>query len=173
MPISITISPDRLRTLRKHLFTGKHEQVVFGFAAWTRDDEGGAFRIESLELVPAAGFAFQSDYHIELSDETQASIIKQAFDRRSSLIEFHSHRTRWPAQFSLSDFRGFDEFVPHARWRLGGRPYAAVVFSESGFDGLAQVEDHPVQADHITPGGMLSLAATRLSLRATKEDHDR
>jgi hypothetical protein len=58
---------------------------------------------------------------------------------RCSLIEFHSHPAPWPAQFSGSDFHGFDEFVPHVLWRLKGRPYAAVVVAPRGFDALAWV----------------------------------
>jgi hypothetical protein len=173
MPTTITISPEQLRTLRDHLFTGKVEQVGFAFAFWTPNGEGGAFRVESVDLIPVEGFAFQSSFHIELSDETQARIIKLAFDQRASLVEFHSHRTRWPAQFSSSDFHGFEEFVPHVRWRLGGRPYAAVVFHESSFDGLAWVENRRVQLDHITPDGQASLTATGHSLQAAEEDDER
>jgi hypothetical protein len=173
MPTTITISPEHLHTLRDHLLTGKVEQVGFGFSVWTPNGEGGALRVESVELIPIEGFAFQSSYHIELSDETKVRIIKLALDRRASLVEFHSHRTRWPARFSSSDFHVFDEFVPHVRWRLGGRPYAAVVFHESSFDGLAWVENHRVQLDYITPDGQAPLTATGRSLQAAEEDDER
>ncbi len=36
---------------------------------------------------------------------------------------------------------GLQEFVPHARWQLGGRPYAALVVAEDSYDGLAWVDE--------------------------------
>ena len=31
---------------------------------------------------------------------------------------------------------GLGDWVPHVRWRLPGRPYAALVFGDDSFDGL-------------------------------------
>lgn len=170
MPAIVSISPAHLHALRDHLFLGEDEQAAFGFAFI---ESGETFRIEAIECIPPTGFAFQSDYHIELSSETQARLIKQAFDLRACLVEFHSHRTGWPARFSSSDFSGFEEFVPHVRWRLTGRPYAAVVFHESSFDGLAWINDSPAQLDRIDTSQSAPLMATRLSLRNLKESHGR
>jgi hypothetical protein len=170
MSTIIALSAESLRDLRKHLFLGNDEQAAFGFADW---DSTGTFWITAIELIPPEGFAFQSAYHIELSAETQARVIKHAFDLGACLIEFHSHRSKWPAQFSWSDFRGFEDFVPHVRWRLAGRPYAAVVFHESSFDGLAWIDKSPVQVDRIDPHGFAPQRATGLSVRAIEEPYGR
>jgi hypothetical protein len=170
MPTLITLSHEHLRALRNHLFIGQDEQAAFGFAEW---DPSGAFRITAIDLVSPEGFAFQSDYHIELSSETQARIIKRAFDLTACLVEFHSHRSHVPARFSGSDFRGFEEFVPHVRWRLGDRPYAAAVFHQSSYDGLVWIHDKPVQLDTIQVLNGETQMATRLSLRDVEEVYDR
>lgn len=86
--------------------------------------------------VPAAGFASRSRFHLELSDATRAGLIKRAHDLGAALVEFHSHHVLGPAAFSSSDWLGFEEFVPHVRWRLRGRPYAAVVVTLTDFDAL-------------------------------------
>jgi proteasome lid subunit RPN8/RPN11 len=132
------------------------DSLTFHFAEWlrlNRDD-----------------FAHQSLYHLELRDETRARVIKRAHDLQCSLIEFHSHPGPWPAQFSGSDFRGFDEFVPHVLWRLKGRPYAAAVVSPSGLDALAWVssprEFLPVKSVKL---GTEQLNPTGLSIKAIRE----
>jgi len=61
------------------------------------------------------------------------------------LIEWHSHCGSWPAEFSLSDRMGLKEFVPHVRWRLDSRPYAAIVVANGSFDALAWTDDGPPQ----------------------------
>jgi hypothetical protein len=96
--------------------------------------------IEWLPVLPD-GFSSQTAYHLELTDEMKASVIKRAHDLGASLVEFHCHTGRWPAAFSPSDRSGFLEFVPHVLWRLKGRPYLAVVASHSGHDGLLWFKD--------------------------------
>lgn len=86
--------------------------------------------------VPPEGFEVQLPYHFELTDEARAGMIKRAHDLGASVVEFHSHTSDWPAQFSPSDWFGFQEIVPHMWWRLKGRPYAAVVVSHRDFDGF-------------------------------------
>ncbi len=168
MPIVLTLCPAHLDLLRRHLFDGEAEQAAFAFAEW---DPAGVFAASAIELVPAEGFTFQSEYHIELSSSTQARVIKQGFDRRACLVEFHSHRSRRPARFSGSDFSGFAEFVPHVRWRLERRPYLAVVFHETSIDGLAWIEDAPIQLDRLEAGAT-SLVATGLSAHAAEDADD-
>lgn len=171
MPLSITIPSEQLQGLREHLFAGSDEQAAFGFANWTATTR--TFAITALELIPPDGFAFQSDYHIELSAETQARVLKRAFDLGASLVEFHSHRSSWPAAFSWSDFRGFEEFVPHVRWRLAGRPYGAVVFHESSVDGLAWINKMPEPISHIEAHGQEPQETSGLSIKALEKGYDR
>jgi hypothetical protein len=165
--VIVRLIEQQYRDLLHHLFSGHVEQVAFGFAEWEVRD-GGPLEVLDLELIPASGFVLQSDYHVELSPETQSRIIKIAFDRRACLVEFHSHRSRWPAQFSGSDLSGFDDFVPHVRWRLAGRPYAALVFHETSFDGLAWIGASPSQVEGVQIGGGQLRRSTRLTLSSLK-----
>lgn len=169
MSISVTLSREHYESLRTHLFLGDDEQAAFGFANW---NVTGVFKITEVELIAQEGFAFQSDYHIELTAETQAHVIKRAFDLGACLVEFHSHRSGWPARFSGSDFHGFEEFVPHVRWRLANRPYAAIVLHQTSFDGLAWVEKLS-QIDRVEPQGLEPQQATGLSLRSLNDRHER
>lgn len=129
--------------LRAHLLQpDSHvEQAAFGFAERRQDQGRDIFRLIEWMAVPPEGFAVQTAYHFELTDEMRGSVIKRAHDLRACLVEFHCHTGRWPAAFSSSDRAGFLEFVPHVLWRLKGRPYLAVVVSDSGRDGLVWLED--------------------------------
>ena len=100
------------------------EEAAFVFARPA--EAAGSRTLEHVEWlpVPPEGFAARSRFHFELNDATRAAVIKRAHDLRASLIEFHSHHGPLPAEFSASDWAGFEEFVPHVRWRLRGRPYA-------------------------------------------------
>ncbi len=112
------------------------EEAAFMFVRREIKNEDEIFEYLEWFLVPPNGFLSRSGYHFELTDEIRAKAIKQAYDLNASLVELHSHKGRWPAQFSPSDLLGFREFVPHVLWRLKGRPYLALVVSRSGFDGL-------------------------------------
>ena len=115
-------------------------------------------------------FEHQTEYHLELVDETRARIIKHAHDLQCSLVEFHSHPGPWPAQFSASDFHGLAEFVPHIWWRLKGKPYAAIVMAPNGFDGLAWVRSpNECQALAEIDLGERNVRPTGLSIRAVQK----
>ena len=140
------------------------EEAAFVFVQ--REEEASGYIFRSLGWYPVLpiGFAAQSAFHFELTDETRRAVIKRAHDLGASLVEFHSHSGPWPTAFSASDLSGFDEFVPHVWWRLRGRPYGAVVVGRSGFDGLFWLHD-PQDATHldgIRVEGRL-LKATKLS----------
>ena len=115
---------------------GYCEEAAFLFAELS-DDDGGtlSFQVIDWDLIPPNGFACRSPNYLELKDGMRASLIKKAHDLSACLIECHSH-PRFKAQFSCSDCQGLEEFVPHVRWRLQGRPYAAVVVARNGFDSL-------------------------------------
>jgi hypothetical protein len=131
------------------------EEVAFVFAKSSANGSRQSFDYLEWYAVPREGFAFRSKWHLELSDETKAGVIKRAHDLKSSLVEFHAHRGGWPARFSGSDWLGFEEFVPHVLWRLKGRPYAAVVVTASGFDGLTWTElvDDPARLTDLSVDG--------------------
>jgi len=81
-------------------------------------------------------------------------------------FECHAHPGWRPAVFSIYDFEGFSEFVPHVRWRLQDRPYAAIVVAGTTFDALAWIEPGnptPVAVDAVTSASEI-LYPTRQSL---------
>jgi len=94
-------------------------------------------------LVPPAGFIGHARYGIELTDEFRAGIIKAAHDRDAMIIEAHSHPFPMPAAFSSFDVAGLREFVPHVRWRLKGKPYAAIVAGPTTFDAVIWKNNGP------------------------------
>jgi hypothetical protein len=125
------------------------EQAAFAFTQRQANKKTEIFQFVEWLPVPSEGFIIQTRSHIELKDEVKASAIKRAHDLEASLVEMHSHLGRWPAAFSISDFLGFKEFVPHVWWRLKGRPYLALVVCRSGFDGLAWI-DNPNTPQHLS-----------------------
>lgn len=134
MALEIVLSPALHDRLVRHLHRSDIEEVAFlagrhivGSAAID------AFDILSLE---ADDFAIQTDYHVRLTDNGRRRVIRWAHEESAVLVEAHAHRSDWPAQFSPSDVPGLREWVPHVRWRLSGRPYAALVFGRDSFDGL-------------------------------------
>lgn len=136
------------RALWKHLLPARQrkEEAAFCFAR-PKQLRDFAYEVVDWRRIDAAEFAYQSGYHLELSDPVRAEIIKRAHDLDASIVEFHSHLFSGPPEFSGSDLQGFEETVPHCLWRLKGRPYFAVVVSKGGFDGLAwfRKESKPVQ----------------------------
>ena len=151
------------------------EQVGFFLADFAKDTS--EFTIAEWCLV---GTEEASDdvglLHVTLSDEVQAEVIQWAFATGRCLIEAHSHGPRWPAEFSSTDVLGLDEWVPHVRWRLRGRPYVALVTGGADFDGLAWVDasTDPVQVDRLVAGDIDLVATARTlpkipSIRANDE----
>jgi hypothetical protein len=98
------------------------------------------FVLRDWRPIPPHAFEIQSEYHVTLRDEIRPEIIKWAADADACLVEAHSHGDIGTACFSPSDVWGFSEWVPHVRWRLGGRPYAAIVTAGETFDALAWVD---------------------------------
>lgn len=126
------------RELLAHLAASGDEQVAFLFTSSPR--EGKPLRVVEMYAVPAQGFADQSPYYLALSDDVRARVIGRASQLDGCLVEVHSH-ARGPASFSQTDLFGFEEWVPHVRWRLAGRPYVALVFAGESFDALVWTGD--------------------------------
>jgi len=137
--VLLRVRENHYEAILAHLLPSEpeNEQAAFGFARPVPRGIDVVLSLIDWHAVDREGFAYQSDYHLELADEMRAFLIKRAHDMECSLVEFHSHLGPWPAQFSESDFIGFSEFVPHVWWRLKKRPYVAIVVASSGFDGLA------------------------------------
>jgi hypothetical protein len=143
MSVSIHLPADVQTAIWRHLLADKDgpEEAAFVFAGTSSLNGSHVFEHMDWFRVPREGFALHSAYHFELAEEQQAAVIKRAHDLGASIIEFHTHRGLWPAQFSGSDWTGLEEFVPHVWWRLKGRPYAALVVTATGFDALAWIEN--------------------------------
>lgn len=140
--ILLNISSNIHRALWTHLLPRRFsaEEAAFMFVKKENDKDSVIFSYIDWYPVPPEGFLSRSQYHFELTDVTRAAIIKKAHDLNTSLVELHSHEDGFPVQFSLTDFLGFEEFVPHVWWRLKARPYMAVVVSRSGLDGLVWIK---------------------------------
>ena len=137
MPSRIVLTGPTYRDLYTHLLKENAENVAFLFTDAEVVEDSVVFQESGLYLVQPDEFLIQSGYHVSLTDECLAKVIKMAWDRQSSLVEFHSHPSgRLPAEFSHSDLHGFQDFVPHIQWRLKERPFAAVVVAPMSFDAM-------------------------------------
>jgi hypothetical protein len=132
MGATLRISAERMEELNGHLEQGDDEQLAFLLAHWV----GDVATIIDIRTVPASRLDIQTPWHLSLSDEERAAVIKWAHEREASLVEAHVHRSAYPAQFSPTDLSGLDAFVPHVWWRLRHRPYVALVFGDTTFDAL-------------------------------------
>ena len=165
---SLELTDDMYDNLRGHLLQSNEEQVAFIFAETIDRGDGVVFGARDMYLVAGDELLVHAPYHISLTDDVQARIIKMAWDRRLALVEVHSHPgADWRAQFSPSDLWGLDEFVPHVRWRLRGSPYLAVVLGSSDFDALVWRDHSPEPLAHILVGDRV-LEPTGLTLQAVR-----
>jgi len=127
-------------------FDQQDEHAAFAFFEPIRSD---SLVMRESMMLHAEDFAFQSGYHIELADQVRSSVLQVAARTGLVPVEFHSHLGEAPPAFSASDLFGFNEWVPHVRWRLRGSPYGAVVVSSGGFDGLFWSESGLARIAHI------------------------
>jgi hypothetical protein len=149
MGARIRIDSSMFRALERHI--DQAELAAFMLA----DFDGCDFAVVDMKPVALDGYSSRSGYHLELPDLARPQLIAWALANERCLIEIHSHGPGFP-QFSGSDQLGFVDWVPHVRWRLQGRPYAALVRSGTEWDGLAWTgsagEVQAVEAIEITSG---------------------
>ncbi len=120
------------------------EQAAFLFARAHRGGDEARFDVIETRKLAADDYAVQQKDYFELCDKSRAEVIKRAHDLSASLIEIHSHTGPWPAEFSISDWMGLRETVPHMWWRLDERPYIALVVTKTEFDALVWLDDPQV-----------------------------
>jgi hypothetical protein len=138
MTTTITVDETTWAAACDHL-RGSVEQVGFFLADY--DEPARRFAIRGFRALPETAFEIQSAVHVSLKDEVRPQVVGWATRESACLIEAHSHV--WgPA--AVSDVYGFASWVPHVRWRLRRRPYAAVVMAEGTFDTLAWIEASPM-----------------------------
>jgi hypothetical protein len=138
MSVGLSFPAEVYRRLLEHMSESEDEQVAFLFSEPFA--AGEPLRMSELYAVPPEGFNLQSPIHVTLADHVRGQVIGRAAQLGGCLVEAHSHGGDYPAAFSGSDLSGFDEWVPHVRWRLKGRPYVALVFAEDSFDALVWEE---------------------------------
>ncbi len=170
MSLSLSIDTALHDDLSDHLRTGDIEQVAFLFSE--PYEAQSELKLVDLYPVPPEGFDFQSDYHVALTDQVRATVIKRAWDSGGCLIEAHSHEFGDPVSFSDSDLYGFTDWVPHVRWRLRRRPYIALVFGEETFDALVWADglSSPEPLDRLRTGGASERLPTNRTLEELRRD---
>jgi len=131
------------------------------------------FQFVSWYAVQTDEYEYQSAWYVELKDEIRPKIIKKAFDLNTAIVELHSHVHLGPAGFSESDLHGLYDFVPHVRWRLKGKPYAAIVISRSDFDGLVWMNGNkePQQLNGLKVDGK-KFYSNGITLTNLSQDHE-
>lgn len=161
MATSVSLPDELYRDLLAHLSAVEDEQVAFLFTDPPVDGE--TLQVRELYAVPEDGFLDQSPYYLALSDEVRARVLGRATELGGCLVETHSHAFG-PAGFSPTDLSGFEEWVPHVRWRLGNRPYVALVFAGESFDALVWEGDSgPVPLAQLDVSGVGALAPTGIT----------
>jgi hypothetical protein len=161
MAITIKLPAELAAKLDRHLASGQKEQLAFLLCQWA----GDVASVFDFRAVGGATFDLQTPWHLSLSDEERAAVIKWAHDRGGCLIEAHAHRLGTAAAFSPTDLIGLAAFVPHVWWRLRHRPYAALVFDGDTFDGLAWRAEprSPERVERLVAEGRPDLLATGLT----------
>lgn len=173
MTVFLDLRPGLKEELWAHLLQNDTEQVAIVFAAVESKDNATVFSAKDAYLATAADFEIHSEFHVELTDEARARIIKTAWDTGTSPVEFHSHPGDYRgAKFSPSDMYGFSDYVPHCRWRLRGRPYLAVVVTPAGMDALAWTDagGEPVGLDAIRPASGAVIRPTNQTIEGLKPE---
>jgi hypothetical protein len=136
MTITIESSADLYERLTSHLRL-RPEQIAFLVADEIRGGSDTRLAVRDLLLLQPRGVA-HDDWHVLLTDGDQKRVLDWAFNQDGWLIETHSH-IGWlgdPARMSHTDLVGLESWVPHVRWRLQRRGYAALVFGNRTFDGI-------------------------------------
>ncbi|OHB32996.1 MAG: hypothetical protein A2X79_00765 [Desulfuromonadaceae bacterium GWB2_53_15] len=158
MNITLHISPELFNKLQKHLFdhAEEKEQGAFLFAKLEHEYTALHFSVTGLLELAGDDLHQQDVDYLELSENSWPKVIKQAHSLEACLIEVHSHTGPWDAAFSISDYHGLRETVPHIWWRLKNRPYMALVFTKEGFDALVWTDSprNPLPLDYISVDGL-------------------
>ena len=134
--VAQVLIPEKIyRPLRRHLFQGGKEQGAFLFAKSLGSFNGKSLIVDDYYLIPQSGWDIQESYYLELNDVEKVKVMQIARKKDCDLIECHSHRNDGKAFFSSSDVKGLEEFVEYVHWKLPGKKYGALVWTESSVHG--------------------------------------
>jgi len=137
MITTISIPKNIAGKLRRHLFKSELEQGAFLFARVTKDAGKLDVIAEQVYLIPPEGWQVQLDVYLEMKDTERSKIMKMARDRDLAVVDCHSHPGSGDdVSFSPSDKAGITDFAEYTKWKLGGKPYVAMVWAESSLDAV-------------------------------------
>ena len=123
--------------LRRHLFQNEIEQGAFLFARTETGEQTLSLVVEDFYLVPADGWDVQMDVYLQMKDSERAKIMQMARAKNLCAIDCHSHpHAGSEVWFSPSDILGITEFAQYAKWKLHGKPFAAIVWGEDSADAV-------------------------------------
>jgi hypothetical protein len=173
MTTRITLSSQSWTTLRRDLLGSNVEEVAIAYSEF-RSGQQNEFAVQTIEFMAERDFERRSEFHVTLTDDALARVIKRAWDLKLSIVELHSHLDTAMACFSPSDIAGLRDLVPHMWWRLRGAPYAAVVVTRTEIDALAWTAsaEQPEPIDEIVAGKTI-VRPSRRTLRRLEDSHDR
>lgn len=128
--------------LRKHLFQSEVEQGAFLYAMVEEKSDELNLKVVDVYLVPKEGWQVQIDVYLEMKDSERAKIMQRARKGGYAVIDCHSHPgSDGDVEFSPSDKNGITDFAVYAKWKLGDKPFAAIVFGEASLDAVVWHDD--------------------------------
>lgn len=137
MKSNIVIPAAIADALRRHLFQNDVEQGAFLFARAEQTEGALSLVVEDSYLVPARGWEVQMDVYLQMKDSERGKIMQMARAKKLCAIDCHSHpHAGADVWFSPSDVAGITEFADYAKWKLDGRPFAAIVWGEASLDAV-------------------------------------
>jgi hypothetical protein len=137
MKNSIIIPASIAGTLRRHFFQNEVEQGAFLFAEAKRQRGWLNLIAADYYLVPAQGWEIQAEIYLQMKDSERAKIMKLAREKNLCAIDCHSHPHAGDnVWFSPSDVAGITDFAQYAKWKLDGKPFAAMVWGEESVDAV-------------------------------------
>jgi hypothetical protein len=145
MKREIHLSEGLHSVLKMHLFQNDLEQAAFLFCQYEETEDSIIMRPVEIYTVPAQAWDVQLDIYLQMSDAERGKILKMARDKRLALIDCHSHpHSNSDVWFSPSDVAGITEFAAYVKWKLNGKPFAAIVWGEQSMDSVMWSGDFAV-----------------------------
>ncbi|MCE7733591.1 MAG: hypothetical protein GPJ54_01855 [Candidatus Heimdallarchaeota archaeon] len=137
MKFTIILPVKIQKTIQKYFFSSKLEQGAALFAQERWQNGNLILEVQDYYLVPKSGWEVQQDIYLQMKDSERAKILKMAIDKGLCLIDCHSHTGIFnKAFFSYSDISGITEFASYVKWKLNGKPFAAMVWSKGSLDSV-------------------------------------
>ncbi len=137
MKCIISIPLDIEQKVRAHLFQNDLEQGAFLMANSTLHKNRLILNVGDTYLVPKEGWQIQHNLYLEMKDSERAKIMNIARLGNYAVIDCHSHPdSHDQVWFSPSDRHGIIDFAAYVKWKLGNKPFAAMVWGEASLDAV-------------------------------------